>query len=132
MQTKPFPCLIDGFCAVVALILVFGWAISSLGFASKFGLVFSIPVVVAFYLLAGLGFSLVTIGLKRYLLPKITFGQPIQLFSPQFAAWWLVHRFIDINNLLFMRYFRGTVVLNYYYNLLVSLLIFILEQNLYL
>ena len=107
-------------CAVATLVLVWGWAISKAAVTgSQYGLLLSIPVVVLGYLAAGIGFTLITVILKRYLTIKIVFDEPIKLFSPQFAAWWLTNRFVEINHMLFMRNFRGTVILNYYYTLMV-------------
>lgn len=101
------------------IVSIWGWAISTTNLAGRFGLLLSIPMIIACYFLAGLGFSAVTIALKKYMMPQVRMNTPIKLFSPQFAAWWLVNRFVDINNILFMRNFRGTIVLNYYYTLLV-------------
>ena len=109
------------FPAVTIIFVVMGFgfqAASSL--ADKFGLIAVLPLLPVIYLAAGSGFALVTILLKSLLLPRVPLNQPVKMFSPDFLKWWLVSRCVDLTNILVMKHFRGTVVLNYYFSLLVS------------
>lgn len=107
--------------AVTSIFLVMGYGFQAAAhLAGSFGLVAVLPLLPVIYLAAGSALCLVTILLKSVLLPKTKLDQPIKLFSPDFLRWWLVHRFIDLTNVLFLRHFRGTVVMNYYCSLLVN------------
>lgn len=120
------------FYAVLSLLIIWGLAMSASSVAFRSGLIMSIPAVIGAYVLAGAAFTTLTIGVKAFLMPNVPPGTIIKRFSPQFAAWWLVNRFVDLNNLLFMRNFRGTVLLNYYYAFLVrSVLAYLLNNRAY-
>ena len=109
------------FHAVIMVFVVMGsglQAASSL--ADKFGLVAALPLLPVIYLAAGFGFAFVTVLLKSLLLPRVPLNEPVKMFAPDFLKWWLVCRCVDLSNILVMKHFRGTVVLNYYFSLLVS------------
>lgn len=89
-------------------------------FAGRYGLLATIPFIPALYFLAGLFLTFVTVTISNLAMPRIKADTPIKMYSPTFACWWAVCRAVDLNNLLFMRNFRGTSVLNTYYRLLVS------------
>ena len=88
--------------------------------ANRFGTVAVLPLLPVFYMVAGFAMASITVLLKSFLLPRSKVDEPIKLFSAEFFKWWLVSRAIDLTNILFMKHFRGTVILNYYYSLLVS------------
>ena len=88
--------------------------------ANRVGLIAALPLLPVIYLAAGFALTLATILLKSVLLPRTKLDQPIKLFSADFCRWWVVGRFMDLTYILFLKHFRGTVVLNYYYSLLAS------------
>lgn len=90
------------------------------GLATSYGLLATLVLLPFVYVLLGLGLVSVTVTAKWALLPKFSQGQVVALWSSDFARWWFVCRLVNISNALFMRHFRGTVLLNWYYNLLVS------------
>lgn len=61
-----------------------------------------------------------TVCLKRLLLPVLAVDETIQLWSPEFARWWFVHRAIAMTNALFAKHLRGTALLPVYMRALVS------------
>lgn len=63
---------------------------------------------------------------KWTVLPTFEDGQRVPMWSADFAKWWLVCRLTDITNVVFMNKFKGSVLANWYLNLLVSLLDFAL------
>lgn len=53
------------------------------------------------------------------LLCQVEAGVPLRMWSKRFTEWWGVHRLLDVTNLVFLRHFRGTLVLNWFYNVMV-------------
>lgn len=104
---------------IIFVVMGFGLHTAS-SLADKFGLIAVLPLLPVIYLAAGFGFALVTILLKSLLLPRVPLNEPVKMFTPDFLKWWLVCRCIDLTNILVMKHFRGTVVLNYYFSLLAS------------
>ena len=90
------------------------------GFATQYGLLRALLLLPFVHLAFGLGLVSVTVTAKWALLPNFAEGQSVQLWSSDFARWWFVNRLVDITNTLYMRQFRGTVLLNWYLKLLVS------------
>ena len=41
------------------------------------------------------------------------------MWTKRFTVWWAVHRLLDITTICFLRHFRGTLVLNWFYSLMV-------------
>jgi len=66
------------------------------------------------WLCLGCCMCLGTVLLKKLLMPPLAVGRPIQLWSVDFARWWLVHRAIDTTNRLFAGSLRGTPFLPLY------------------
>ena len=107
--------------AVATIFVVMGFGLhAASGIAGTIGLFAVLPLLPVIYLAAGFGFALVTILLKSLLLPRVPLNEPVKMFTPDFLKWWLVSRCIDLTNILVMKHFRGTVVLNYYFSLLAS------------
>ena len=107
--------------AVVMLAFLATLALGSAArLAQQFGVLAVLPLLPLVYIAFGLLLVAVTVALKCALLPGLNSGRPIAMWSPQFAKWWSVCPLVDTTNSLFMRHFRGTVMLNWYYNLLVS------------
>ncbi len=81
------------------------------------------------WLMFGTVLCLGTILLKKLAMPSLSSDRPIQLWSLDFARWWLVHRAIATTNHLFARRLRGTAFLASYLRALVrhtlSLLVFL-------
>lgn len=106
---------------MVTIFLVFGAGLQMASSAAdKLGLLAVLPMLPVFYLVAGFALASTTVLLKSLLLPKTRTDEAIDMYSSEFFKWWLVNRSIDLTNILFMKNFRGTVILNYYYSLLVS------------
>lgn len=74
------------------------------------------------WLLFGTSLCLGCILLKKLVMPNLDSERPIQLWSLDFARWWLVHRAIALTNQLFVRHLRGTALLPAYMRALVSIL----------
>ncbi|KAK9812147.1 hypothetical protein WJX73_000290 [Symbiochloris irregularis] len=88
------------------------WTCQLFGFNA---MVLSLPLL---YLAFAAGLVGLTVAGSNTLLPRLADGQKMRMWSPEFARWWCVCRMIDITNTFVMRYFRGTALLNQYYNLL--------------
>ena len=72
------------------------------------------------WLAFGTGLCFGTILLKKLVMPMLASDRPLQLWSLDFARWWLVHRAIAVTNHLFARRLRGTAFLPAYMRALVS------------
>lgn len=118
--SKPDPCV--SLCAAVVGLFLLSFITMYLGYGIfyVFGmttLVFALPLL---YLVFAAGLVAATVIAANVLLPNVTVGQKFKLWSPEFARWWCVCRMIDITNTFVMRYFRGTILMNHWCNLLVS------------
>ena len=58
---------------------------------------------------------------KRAILPKFEVGVPVRLWTFDFAKWWFICRLMEVNNFIFLRHVRGTVLLNWFYGAMVRL-----------
>ena len=69
------------------------------------------------------GYSLCmgTICLKWLVMPVLSVDQAVQLWSLDFARWWLVHRAIAMTNTIFVKHLRGTAILPAYMRALVNI-----------
>ena len=109
-------CLRAGIALCFLSVFAFGAAAS---LASSFGVLAMVAMLPAIYLAMGLALVAGTVAAKWALLPQFHAGQSVPLWSSDFARWWLVNRLVDVTNQLFVRHFRGTLLLNWYFNLLV-------------
>lgn len=64
-----------------------------------------------------------TILLKKLVMPVLAVDCPIQLWTLDFARWWLVHRAVAMTSHLFAKRLRGTALLPAYLRALVRLMI---------
>ena len=44
----------------------------------------------------------------------------MRLWTFDFAKWWFICRLMEVNNFIFLRHIRGTVLLNWFYGAMVS------------
>lgn len=85
------------------------------------GLLVVLPLLPVLWLLYGACICLAAVVAKKLLMPALHPMHPIQLWSCDFACWWLVHRIIAVANNTFAGHLRGTALLPYFYRALVSL-----------
>ena len=97
--------------------------------AAKYGIWAALPFIPVLYMVAGFSLAATTVIVKALVNPKFQADVPVKMWSADFAKWWLVNRMVDTTNQIFMRHFRGTLVLNYFYSLLVSCVSHTVELN---
>ena len=88
--------------------------------AASRGLLVVLPLLPVLWLLYGACICLAAVVAKKLLMPALHPMRPIQLWSMDFARWWLVHRVIAVASSTFAGQLRGTALLPYFYRALVS------------
>lgn len=108
-----------------AAAVVLGWLAASgfrraSGYIDHYGVLVAIPLLPLVYFLMGSALVFLATGAKYAALTVPGHNTACAMFTNTFTRWWLVCRIVDITNTVFMRHFRGTVLVNWYLNMLVS------------
>lgn len=82
----------------------------------------ALPFLPILWLLTGSAMCVGSVALKKLVMPTFSEGQCIEMWSADFARWWLVHRIIGMTSRLFARHLRGTALLPAYLKALVRCL----------
>lgn len=75
------------------------------------GPLLALPVLPLLWLALCGAACIATVAVKRLLQPPAAQTEPVEMWSADFARWWLSHRLIATTNHLFARHLKGTAFL---------------------